>query len=188
MNGKEEAQKILDRLNGAPSTPVSGTEPVEWLLATYDEATGRALAIAKDCVAQMPYHSPGGTASWDMCSIRGWLNADFFDSLPPEMRERVLLADVKNPDNCSIPAGDDTQDYLFLLSLDEYANVLPEALRCARYKGRPGWWWLRSPGYASTDVANVLPDGSLDGGLSGHGFYSHCDCGGIRPACYLNLA
>lgn len=183
MIGRDEAQKVLDQLNGISKE--AGAP--EWLLVNLDEATGRALVIAKDVIAQMPYDFPGGCAiTWDKCTIRGWLNSDFYNGLPESVRSRVILAELETKDNCSIPGGENTQDHVFLLSIEDY-NDMPEALRAAKFRGAPSWWWLRSPGYAATDVANVMANGVLDGGLRGHGFYSHCDCGGIRPAMYLNL-
>jgi hypothetical protein len=180
MDGRDEAQTVLAELN-------AGEGRLQWQLVRFDEATGRALVISQDCVAQMPYHGPGGPATWEACSLREWLNTMFFGSLPEAIRARTVRTDIVNNDNCSIPGGNDTKDFVFLLSIDEYNEILPEGLRTSRFRELASWWWLRSPGYASTDVANVLPDGSLDGGLSGHGFYSHCDCGGVRPALCLNL-
>lgn len=181
MSGKSDAQKVLDRLN-------SVSDGLEWVLLDLDEATGRALVISRDVILQKPYDFPGGCAiTWDKCTIRDWLNSDFFNGLPEEVRARAIRSEIVTNDNCAIPGGGNTNDYVFLLSIEEYNNV-PEELRAAKFNGKPSWWWLRSPGYAATDVANVMPNGALDGGLKGHGFYSHCDCGGVRPAMFLNLA
>ena len=76
---------------------------------------------------------------------------------------------------------------MYLLSIEEYHEILPEALRAAKYNGAPAWWWLRSPGYSAGDVADVYPDGCLDGGIDAHGFYPFADCGGVRPVMTLDL-
>jgi hypothetical protein len=187
MIGREEAQKVLDQLNtGSNERDAAGH--IEWLLVNLEEQTGRALVIAKDCIGQIPYDLPGGrNVTWEQCTLRAWLNSDFYDSLPEEVRSKVIESEIVTKDNGSLPGGKDTKDFVFLLSIDEYYELLPETLRTSRLHGLPSWWWLRSPGYASTDVANVMANGVLDGGLSGHGFYSHCDCGGVRPALFLNL-
>lgn len=47
-------------------------------------------------------------------------------------------------------------DEIFLLSIEEYEkykNVIPK-INC--------WWWLRSPGYSSTNAAYVYRDGSVN--------------------------
>lgn len=181
MVAKNDALKVLDQLNNA-----SGE--LKWTLLSLDECTGCALVISQDVILQKPYDFPGGCAiTWDKCSIRDWLNTDFYGSLPECVRDRIIRSTTKTADNCGIPGGGDTEDNVFLLSIEEY-NDMPAETRAAKLNGAPCWWWLRSPGYAATDVANVMANGVLDGGLRGHGFYSHCDCGGIRPAMYLNLA
>ena len=179
MIKKADAVKKLDMINNSAACP--------WDLVVLDEDTGAALVISREVIRMMPYDFPGGRpVTWSECSCREWLNNDFFQSLPDQIRDLAIKSRVTTPDNCAIPGGQDTEDYVFLLSIDEY-ELLTDEMRPAVLNGIPCWWWLRSPGYAATDVANVMPNGMLDGGLSGHGFYSHCDCGGIRPAMYLNL-
>jgi len=145
------------------------------------------FVIFKDIVALQEFHKPGGMVTWEISSTREWLNKEFDDSLPEEIKTRIIESDVENKDNCAVPGGNDTKDKVFLLSLDEYTNILPEDIRASHYKGARAWYWLRSPGYSSGDVANVCPDGNLDGGPVGHGFYANCDAGGIRPAFRLSL-
>jgi hypothetical protein len=188
MIGRGEAQKILDQLNSSSGEWSVDEDRPEWRLIQLEEETGCALVIAKDCIALMPYDMPGGRAvTWETCTLRGWLNSNFYNSLSTDVRSKVIRSEIVTKDNCSLPGGNDTSDFVFLLSIEEYNEILPKTLRTARFHGSPSWWWLRSPGYSCTDVANVRPDGILDGGLSGHGFYSHCDCGGVRPALFLNL-
>lgn len=180
MVGRTEAQKVLDQLNAVSN----GTE---WILLDLDEATGRGMVISRDCVTQRAYHEPT-VVTWETSNLRNWLNSEYYNSLPEELRARIIQTEIETPDSCSIPGGNNTVDYLFLLSIDEYSKLLPEELRAARFHGEPCWWWLRSPGYSTGDVADVYPDGGLDGGIDAHGFYAFADCGGVRPAAYLNLA
>jgi hypothetical protein len=188
MAFKDEAQKMLDQLNSGASE--SGTE---WTLLRLDESAGRALVIAKECVAKMPYHEPGGAATWEQCTLRGWLNSDFYEGLPADVRSRVIQSENANADNCVVSGGNNTKDFVFLLSIDDYNTVLPEALRIAHFHGPVSWWWLRSPGYDAFQAANVNRVGRLDGGFDarggfkGHGYYLSSPSGGVRPAFFLNL-
>jgi hypothetical protein len=176
MIGKKEAQKILDQLNS----------DIEWILLDLDEETGRALVISRDCVTQRAYHRPE-PVTWETSILREWLNSDFYNSLPEDVRARVIETEIVNKNNCSIPGGNNTKDFVFLLSIDEFNELLPEDLRPSRFRGSANWWWLRSPGYSTGDVSDVYPDGGLDGGINAHGFYAFCERGGVRPALYLNL-
>lgn len=180
MVGREEAQKVLDRLNAV-------SDGTEWVLLKLDEASGRGMVISRDCVTQRAYNAPT-VVTWETSDLRKWLNSEYYESLPEELRARIIRTEIATPDSCSIPGGNNTIDSLFLLSIDEYSEILPEALRQAHFHGEPCWWWLRSPGYSTGDVADVYPDGGLDGGINAHGFYAFADCGGVRPAMFLNLA
>lgn len=180
MLAKEHAQKILEQLNAV-------SDGIEWVLLCFDEADGRGMVIARDCVTQRAYHEPT-VVTWETSNLRKWLNTEFYDSLPLEIRSRVVEVENENKDSCAIPGGNNTIDKVFVLSIDEYSRYLPEALRVARFHGEPCWWWLRSPGYSTGDVADVYPDGGLDGGIDAHGFYAFADCGGVRPAMYLDLS
>jgi hypothetical protein len=192
MIGKDEAQKALDRLNGKPGGPDGGG--IEWVLLDLDEATGRALVLSRDCVAQKAYSHQWGEATWETCALREWLNSEFYNALPEGIRSRAIETEIANKDNCSVPGGNDTKDFVFLLSIDEYNEALPEALRAARFRGSQCWWWLRSPGYDDFQAANVNRRGGLDGGLGrdgkyvGHGYHTDSDSGCVRPAMFLNLA
>ncbi|MCL2092283.1 MAG: DUF6273 domain-containing protein [Micrococcales bacterium] len=71
---------------------------------------------------------------------------------------------------------------VFLLSLEGAKEwFASDSSRIARYRGVPGWWWLRSPGGAADVVANVGAKGNIDT----HGRYAWAS-GGVRPALWLN--
>jgi hypothetical protein len=103
-----------------------------------DVQDGKALLITEDIVDLRPYnevtnaqrkllldegeYSAGDFATtWAECSLRAWLNKDFLESLPDAMRKQVVETDVKNEDNLKTNTigGADTQDKVFLLSIDE---------------------------------------------------------------------
>lgn len=185
MPGINEAKQVLNQLNSVPGAP-------EWVLLELDEATGKALVLSRECVARMPFHAEWTKITWEECTLRQWLNTEFYDSLPEAVRARVVETELKNPDACTIPGGNDTVDKVFLLGVDHY-NAMDASLRAAEYRGSGCWWWLRTPGYDSYNFANVNRCGGLDGGFdpegkySGHGYHVDSDSGCVRPACYLNL-
>jgi len=188
MIGKEDAQKKLDTLNSLSAGP----ETPKWLLLDLDENTGRALVMAEDCVANMSFHEEWAPITWEECSLRTWLNTGFLDSLPEGVRAKAVRTKIENKDACCVPGGNDTEDFVFLLSTDQY-NAMPEAYRVARLRGVPCWWWLRTPGYDRLNFANVNRVGGLDGGFDnhgkyvGHGYHVDSDSGCVRPAMYLDL-
>ncbi|MDR0837486.1 MAG: DUF6273 domain-containing protein [Propionibacteriaceae bacterium] len=158
----------LDRDIEALSTQ---SEPIDWRLLYLDEESDRALVISTQIVALMPFDTNSDN-SWQRSTIRSWLNGDFFTSLPPHVRARVLEAPI-----------DGAKDRVFLLSLEE-AKVYFDSddQRVAPYLGKSAVWWLRSPGYGQRDAARVFDDGYV----YDKGYYV-LNLGGVRPALWLNL-
>ena len=92
------------------------------------------------------------TVKWSNCSLRRWLNGEFYDgAFTAEEKQHILNTRVTTPDVVYVPdsnfqylgtltfdGGEDTNDYLFALSHDEY-NQYPLSHDF-------GQWWLRSPG------------------------------------------
>ncbi|MBR3396617.1 MAG: hypothetical protein IKG70_02055 [Lachnospiraceae bacterium] len=181
---KEDALKALETINASGN--------LEWLMLELDEETGRALVVSKDCVAKMPFNVEWAKITWEECTLRKWLNGEFFDSLPETVRTKIPEVELVNRDSCTIPGGNNTTDHIFLLSVDHY-NAMPDEWKASSWNGAGCWYWLRTPGYDSYNYANVNRCGGLDGGLDangkyvGHGYHVDSDSGCVRPACYIDL-
>ena len=76
--------------------PQSGSqpEPIQWLVLAEEENALLCLSAAiLDC---QPYHREGGPATWAGCSLRRWLNQDFFfAAFSPEELAEAALGDKK---------------------------------------------------------------------------------------------
>jgi hypothetical protein len=160
-------------------------KPLEWLIL--DVQPDRALLIAKDCLLEAPYNMVQTDVTWEDCSLRKktlpQLLERIFDNTE---RSRVLLSKNQNPNNdrWGTSGGDDTDDKLFLLSIDEAKQYFPyDKARVARLNGDTVWWWLRSPGDYSYTAASVYGDGSV----RDLGDYVSFSEGAVRPAFWLNL-
>jgi hypothetical protein len=164
-----------------------------------DEENHRVLVITKDCVAKMPYHKSGGDVTWETCTLRQWLNNEFYENLPPQIKSLVIEVTNKNG------AGNATQDRVFLLSFFREAFTYFESNddRIAQYQSSACYWWLRSQGLMGTNYAAcVFPDGSAEGIDSSDSILDsirdgsdisvainrlNCRNLGVRPALWLNL-
>jgi hypothetical protein len=166
------------------------------------EVTGhRALLLADWVIGTGSYHQVEVDVTWERCDLRRWLNGQFLDSLGRPLASQVLRTKVENRPNPSwdTPGGEDTEDQVFLLSMEEAAHWLAEKhhrliryYRFRRFRSdkliakteedvRAGWW-LRSPGRYPGRAANVLRSGYLiDYGLDVSA------SSGVRPAFWLNL-
>ena len=177
-----------------------------------------ALIITEEIIEQRPYHDAYKDITWAHCALRKYLNGEFYDKFNKTDKSRIIPVLNKNPDNewYGAKGGDDTQDNIFLLSLEEVCKYFGNSLsklqnpvknqrywferkdennskRLARLLGKEfcWWWWLRSPGRVNVKAVYIFgTDGNI--GIQGNnilkGNISDGKCtGGLRPALWLKL-
>lgn len=127
-------------------------EPIEWIVLKEEEHC--CLCISKYLLDCKPYHDFSKNVTWQDCTLRNWLNHEFFMSaFSAEEREKILLSIVKNP------VGN-TQDYIFLLSTDEVEELFDdEAEDYVDYEERGAV----TTDYARSQGAWFRDEGSEDG-------------------------
>ena len=183
----------------------NGSEPIEWRI--FDVQDGKALLLSRYALDSMPYNETPGVFKWENCSLRSWLNTEFYTkAFSSDEQEKIELTYVVNADNPDggIDGGNDTTDKVFLLSLDEcikYFNMSndgyhysgdSENLFClpTQYALSQGvrlhsstccCWWLRSPGDGAKSALFVnvyeIPDS---------GEHVHLGGNGVRPAMWVD--
>ena len=183
----------------------NGTEPVDWVVLEIED--NRLLLISEKCLEYLPYNSEYENKTWETCSVRQWLNGAFFDSaFSDNEKNAVIRAELKNDDNpvSSVDGGKDTEDRVFLLSIDEvktfyYSDearrALPTEAAQARAseqgitKGNTVYWWLRSPGWLNNRAAVVDQNGSIsyDGWfVDDYGTGTNAGGNYVRPAVWAD--
>jgi hypothetical protein len=184
-----------------------------------DIKNNMALIITENIIDQRSYHNAYKDITWAECSLRKYLNGDFYNSFNENDRSRIIPAMIKNLDNQwhGSKGGEDTEDKIFLLSIEEVAcqyfgdsssklynpnkkqrywlerkdeNNSKRVARLTPDKGGIWWWWLRSPGRVNVRAAYIHGDGNI--GLQGNnilkGNASDGWCtGGVRPALWLKI-
>ena len=189
----------------------------EWRVLDIQNNT--ALIITEYIIEQRAYHNAYKDITWADCSLRKYLNSEFCDRFSATEKSRIIPVLNKNPDNqwYGTKGGTDTQDSIFLLSIEEtvcrYFGDSSSKLynpgknqrywferkdknnskRIARLESRKEgswWWWLRSPGRVSIKAVYIHGDGNI--GIQGNnilkGNISDGECkGGVRPALWLKF-
>ncbi len=152
--------------------------PIKWIPLSIDLKTRTMLIIAEKPICDKPYNKEFIDVTWEKCTLRKWLNEDFYSSFTDEEKAKIAKTTVVNSDNkkYGTKGGNDTTDKIFLLSIDEAEKLF--ANDATRAVG--SWWWLRSPGCFQDYAASVYDSGLLihDGSYVRHE-------SGVRPA--LNL-
>ncbi len=113
--------------------------------------------LMKENLTTKGYNDSYASVTWETCSLRTYLNGDFYNSFSADDKAKIVKTSITNPNNpdYSTNGGNNTEDYIYLLSIDE-ANALSDTIR-ANSSG--SWWWLRSPGYYSDCAAFVYEGG-----------------------------
>ena len=145
----------------------------------------KLLLITNDCVDKRRYNESSVSITWENCTLRKWLNTDFLNAFSTAEKSRIATTKVVNKNNpkYNTAGGNDTNDKVFLLSIDEAQKYFSSNNdRIAKYNGNTIWWWLRSPGGDTSGAAGVGGGGDVNYG--GIGVNGNC---GVCPALWINL-
>ncbi|SNU08062.1 hypothetical protein SAMN06297422_11490 [Lachnospiraceae bacterium] len=185
-------------------------QPIVWqVLEKYDDGT--ALVMSDKILDFCKYYkgiSYGEgeidySCTWETSTVRNWLNINFYNNaFSINEKEAIIETDVVNDDNLyrETEGGNNTNDNVFLLSLDEIKNTaygfdggwynsdqarVAKGTTYAKHGSSPtDSWWLRSPGESSAEAAYVGPVGYVH--ESGDNVYWKNY--GIRPALRIKLS
>lgn len=103
----------------------NGSEPIDWIVL--DIQDNKAFLLSRYVLMGTRYHHLETPITWAECQLRDRLNSDFYnDAFTQSEKGCILLTHNINPDNpiYGTDGGADTDDYVFLLSLDEVNQYL----------------------------------------------------------------
>ena len=148
----------------------NGKAPIEWIVL--DKQEDCVLMLSRYTLDCKPFHEvEDWNVTWSECSLRSWLNGDFINSAFNE-EERARIIPVTN----TTVNAPDTQDSVFLLSLDELNTYLPDEesriAEATEYTVEQGgrvsqttgntYWWLRTKAMSDDCIHVVKYDGTTD--------------------------
>ena len=203
-------------------------DPIRWRIIGLEG--GDACLMADRLMDCQPYNAVEGPVSWETSTVRSWLNSypaeenaagidyqgkGFLDTaFTPEQREWLLKTSVENRANRAYgtDCGNDTEDYIFLLSNDEVFSSDTAArngfyagngfddpakrFRSTMYAKCRGSWWssvngymgnsfwfMRTNGYTRESVTYICDFGYI----YSRGTISTCNDAGILPVIWIDL-
>ena len=157
----------------------NGQETIEWLVLAKED--NRILVISDKALDCQQFDTSSETVTWETCTLRTWLNDDFYNKAFDEDEQKLILttnvsAD-KNPEYDTDP-GKATKDKVFLLSASEaleyfsddsqriceptyYAAAIGEEATTDTVECK---WWLRTPGYNYNQsfAVTVIDNGAIN--------------------------
>ncbi|MCR4784117.1 MAG: sel1 repeat family protein [bacterium] len=175
-----------------PQGPNGEVKPITWRVLK--RSSSGLLVIAEHGLDAKPYNEELVDITWADCTLRRWLNGEFFNKAFNEQEKSLIKTS-----NLSNNAGPSTDDRIFLLSIDEatslFANNGDRITKPTAYAIKNGaWvcrngvctgnaqWLLRSRGEHSNCAAYVRDDGYVSIYYTVHG-----DDASVRPACILAI-
>ena len=101
--------------------------PFDWRVLQVD---GNYVMIITDRVIDIRvFHNPPVSVTWETSDIRHWLNGEFLNRFSDQERGRIIQTMITNDNNpwdfsewggnTRTPGGNNTTDWVFLLSIDE---------------------------------------------------------------------
>lgn len=169
----------------------------------------KILIISENIIDIQKYHEHYETVTWADCTLRPYLNNNFYNNFSLSDQSLIIETRISNHDNhwFGTDGGEYTTDKVFLLSIEEMAKYFGDSKQLrnknpnSKYfiddhfnserialdkDGEALWYWLRTPGNISSFAAGVTSDGRIS--VSGD-FVNRNNSfgGGIRPALWLKL-
>ncbi len=176
----------------------NGPEEIEWIVLAVDGS--KALVISRYALDSRPFNDTFADITWKDCSLRKWLNNVFYETAFSKAQQNLIrLSETpahRNPEYATL-SGEDTADYVYLLSLTEveiylsntpYAScmVTPYGIQKKAYIATAQgecWWWCRTPGNDTIFASGVNPLGVVS--TRGNNVnYIHA---AVRPAMWINI-
>ncbi|MEI6578428.1 MAG: DUF6273 domain-containing protein [Eubacteriales bacterium] len=177
----------------------NGKEQISWEILALEN--GKALLISEKILDTKPYNEENVNITWELCTLRTWLNKDFFNNSFSATEQTAIVATTvinKEINQNKISGGKDTNDKVFLLSKKEsekyfasnkarvaqgtdFAKSNGLYLTANSDKVESGLWWLRSPGHVKSSVGIVDNAGTVG---DWDAYYTSI---GVRPAIWITL-
>ncbi len=191
--------------------------PIKWRVLSIDGDD--AFLLADKNLDVQKYNNEQTSVTWENSDMRKWLNNSFINNAFSFTEQTgILMTTITNAEKSQyqleggiLPeGGNDTQDKVFLLSLDDVLNVQygfsssmertdirqavnteyvangGEIKTTSMYnEGQMDHWWLRSPGYYYNASASFV---FREGEVRNNGRYVDGDNLAVRPALHLDLS
>ena len=131
----------------------------EWRVL--DVQDKRALIITENIIEPRPYNDKREDVTWETCTLRKYLNDEFYAKFSKEEQGRIAETKISNPDNLwyDTKGGADTNDKIFLLSLEEVAKYFGNSddylnKKRSKYEGQypSGKWVPANDGYGFSNT------------------------------------
>ncbi len=196
------------RMGSYPQSTTLVKEKIKWRILSIEGDD--ALVISDESILCLPYNTTAQSTTWQTCTLRNYLNNDFYDAAFSDTEKTAIKSTVvENADNryYGTYAGVNTVDKVYLLSEEEAANVkygfyqnytryskaTDKAVLdgCYTYRSTSDTlnfgsckWWLRTPGKTKDSASYV----DCIGEDYYYGEEVEMEDVGVRPVMHVDLS
>ena len=190
------------RFGTFPQWPDKEVQDIEWIGVPVSKTStkDRVLLVSKYALKILPFHEEKEEISWADCSLRTWLNHEFYDTFKDSEKKLIVetpLRGYRDETEKDHAPSLDTKDKIFILSPQEEKQYLekggvkatPQAYKEANPKSVVGdtcfgiHSWLRKT-WTEGKTGAVLHE---DGTITTIVYSVSRDDIGVRPAMYVKL-
>lgn len=169
----------------------NGAEPIEWKVLAVED--GKALLVSKYVLDWKQYNESGEKTNWSNCSLRTWLNKDFYnEAFTQEEINRIADTTITSD-------GEETVDLVFLLNkteMETYFNnddarisepteetkLSANDTQNSTFENKEGCWYWACGNGTLDRAPYVSKAGKFEGKTDPVDSYS-----GVRPAVWINV-
>lgn len=151
----------------------NGKEDIEWIVISKEK--GKVLLMSKYALTTRAYNSKKADMTWEKCSLRKWLNGDFYKkSFSESERKKIKKTEVETPKNSvyKTSGGKKTSDKIYILSTStankylsfsmKKCKLTPAAMAEEKRTESEIGWWLRTPGDKKNKASIVDTYGKIE--------------------------
>ena len=176
----------------------NGKEEIEWIVL--EKYNNKILVISKYSLDCQKYDTSYTETTWHDCTLRTWLNDDFYNSAFTDEEKSVInSSSISGEANSQYDTdyGANSNDYVFLLSSNEISKYFktdnsrfcsPTEYARQNYfeeisANESCRWWSRTPGITKKNVVAIKTDNSINY----FGLYAF-DMAFVRPAMWIDIS
>lgn len=170
----------------------NGKEPIKWVVIATKGSYLQLLSL--NALDAQQYHNEFKAITWENCSLRAWLNIDFYNAAFISS-ERALIVPWWNTSEHRTAENTTVLDSVFLITANDvkryvptnYRQCIPTPYAIAQgvYQSPDGEqcrWLIRTPGEFMFNVQCVY----FDGGFFARGNDVDYKQDGLRPSVWIN--
>lgn len=171
----------------------NGAEAIEWVVLAKED--GKIQLMSKYVLEAMAYDTTGNDVNWETCTLRNWLNSDFYNSAFNNAEKAQILTTTVTSDDKKKEHQYEVQDKVYclgaieadlLLATDEDRAAYPTQWALANgarinATNKHSWWWCRTHGDNNLTAVIVYTIGQVE--WSGHAFSTAENT--VRPVMWI---